>query len=114
MPCPTCNHRKDDGSLCGSVALHGKKFCYYHQRDHKRRQHVESVIRRADVLGPRLPPMKSLADAQMALHEVLNALAAKRIPLRRAATTLYALQQASESLASLARSWSSHATLFGS
>jgi hypothetical protein len=98
MSCPTCHHSKADGSLCGSPALRGKKFCYYHQRDQKRRQHVESVIRRADVLGPRLPTMKSLTDVQMALSEVFNALAAKRIPLQRASATLYALQQASVSL----------------
>jgi hypothetical protein len=96
MPYPTCNHRKDDGSLCGSVALHGKKFCYYHQRDQKRQKYAATVIRRADVLGPRLPPMKSLADVQMALTEVFNALLENRIPLDRAASTLYALQQATE------------------
>lgn len=28
MPYPTCNHLKNDGSRCGSVALHGKKFVY--------------------------------------------------------------------------------------
>jgi hypothetical protein len=32
MPCPICRHRKYDGVLCGSPALHGQKFCYFHPR----------------------------------------------------------------------------------
>jgi len=30
MPCQTCCHRKSDDVLCGSHALHGQKFCYFH------------------------------------------------------------------------------------
>ena len=79
MPFRTCDHRKIDGVPCGCPALRGKQLCYYHQRDHKRSQYAAGVIRRADVLGPRLPPMKSLADIQLALGEVLRALAANRV-----------------------------------
>ena len=94
----TCDHLKEDGVLCGSPALRGKKLCYFHQRDHKRAQYAAGVIRRADVLGPRLPPMKSLADIQWALGEVLSALAAHRVPLRRAGARLFDLQKAASSL----------------
>ena len=94
----TCDHQKEDGVLCGSPALRGKKLCYFHQRDHKRSQYAAGVIRRADVLGPRLPPMKSLADIQLALGEVLNALAARRVPLQRASARLFDLQKAASSL----------------
>ena len=38
--------------------------------------------------------MKSLADVQIALAEVFNALVAKRVPLRRASRILFDLQQA--------------------
>ena len=94
----TCDHLKPDGVPCGSPVLRGKQLCYYHQRDHKRRQYAAGVIRRADVLGPRLPPMKSLADIQLALGEVFNALAADRVPLQRASARLFDLQQAAVSL----------------
>ena len=47
----TCDHLMQDGDLCGSPALRGKKLCYFHQRDHKREQHAAGVIGRADVLG---------------------------------------------------------------
>ena len=93
MSCPTCSHRKADALPCGSPALPGKKLCYFHHRDHKRRAYAASVIRRADVLGPRLPRMKSLADVQLALYEVLNALAAHRVSYPRAARILFDLER---------------------
>jgi hypothetical protein len=98
MSYPTCDHLKADGVLCGSPALRDQKLCYYHQRDHKRQKHVASVMRRADVLGPRLPRMKSLTDVQVALAKVFNALAAKRIPLQRASRILFDLEQAAVTL----------------
>jgi hypothetical protein len=91
---PLCGHLKQDGVPCGSPALHGKKLCYFHHRDHKRTQYAASVIRRADVLGPKLPPMKSLVDILAALHEVRNAIINDRIPPRRAGVILFGLQQA--------------------
>ena len=94
MSCPTCGHRKADGILCGSPALRGKKLCYFHLREHKRSQHVADARRRADVLGPKLPPMKSFADILSALHEVMNAIASYRVSPQRAGIILFSLQQA--------------------
>ena len=94
MSVPLCGHLKQDGVPCGSPALRGKKLCYFHQRVHKRSQYAASVIRRADILGPKLPPMKSLADIQVALHEVMDAIIEDRIPPRRAGAVLFGLQQA--------------------
>jgi|SRR5271167_340343 len=93
-----CNFPKPDGTLCGSPALRGEKLCYYHQRDRKRSQYAAGAIRRADVLGPRLPPMKSLVDVQAALREDFNALAAHRVPLPRAGRILFDLEQAAVAL----------------
>jgi len=90
----TCNHPKEDGVPCGSPALRGKKLCYYHQRDHKRRHYAAGVLRRSDILGPRLPRMKSLTDVQAALYEVMQALVADRVSHRRAGRILFDLQQA--------------------
>ena len=93
-----CNHLKEDGILCGSPALRGRKLCYFHQRDYKRSQYAARVIRRADVLGPRLPPMKSIPQIQAALYEIVTALAAHRVPLQRASARLFDLQQAAVAL----------------
>ena len=94
MSLRTCDHLKEDGILCGSPALRGEKLCYFHQRDHKRSQYAAGAIRRADVLGPRLPRMKSIPQIQAAIYEILTALAANRVPLQRASARLFDLQQA--------------------
>ena len=89
-----CNFPKADGLPCGSPALHGKRLCYFHHRDQQRRQHAAAVLRRADVLGPRLPRMKSLDDIQVALSEVMYAMVDHRISTQRAGRILFDLQQA--------------------
>jgi hypothetical protein len=98
MSLRTCDHLKEDGVLCGSPALSGQKLCYFHQRDHKRSQYATGVIRRADVLGPRLPPMKSIPQIQSALYEIITALTAHRVPFQRAGARLFDLQQAAAAL----------------
>jgi hypothetical protein len=85
----TCDHLKEDGVLCGSPALRGKKLCYFHQRDHKRSQYAAGAIRRADVLGSRLPRIKSLADIQVALYEVMTAVVSNRVSHLRAGRILF-------------------------
>ena len=89
-----CNFPKPDGVPCGSPVLKHKKLCYFHHRDQKRLQYAASAIRRADVLGPRLPRMKTLADIQAALHDVMYAILDNSIPLRRSGRILFDLQQA--------------------
>jgi hypothetical protein len=89
-----CKHLKEDGMPCGSPALRGGRLCYYHNRDQQRLEFSGSAIRRADVLGPRLPHMKSLADVQSALYEVITALATDRVSTRRAGRILFDLEQA--------------------
>jgi hypothetical protein len=98
MSLRTCDHLKEDGILCGSPALRGQKLCYFHQRDHKRSQYAAGAIRRSDVLGPRLPPMKSIPQIQAALYEIVTALADRRVPLHRAGARLFDLQQAAVAL----------------
>ena len=98
MPCRTCKFTKPDGTPCGSPALLGKKFCYYHLRDRQRGQRIDTAVRQADVLGPKLPLMRSLRDVLAGLNEVVQALAQDRISHDHAARVLYDLQQASAAL----------------
>jgi len=90
----TCNHLKEDGAPCGSPALRRKKLCYFHQRDEKNRQYAAGVIRRTDVLGPRLPHMNSLAEIQQALTTVMQAILDKSVSTRRAGRILFDLERA--------------------
>ncbi len=95
MPCPTCSHRKADGILCGSPALHGKQFCYFHQRDLDRTQQRSRLRRRIESVQFHFPPLETLMDVQIALFDVMEALAANCIEPRRASALLFALQQTS-------------------
>ncbi len=94
----TCDHLKEDGVRCQSPALRGKKLCFYHHRDHQRKQYIERILRLNDPLRPNAPIPRTLLGLQATLYEVLTALAGKRIHTRRAGKLLFALQQASVSL----------------
>ena len=80
-----CTHIKVTGVRCGSPALRGEQFCYFHQRMHR---------------GVRTPPQARLhpialiedeESIQSALMEVINALMRNTIDLKRAALILRAL-----------------------
>jgi hypothetical protein len=85
-----CSHIKVNGVRCGSPALRGEVFCYFHQR----------LIR--GVRTPpksRLHPMAFLEDEesiQASLMEVINALVRNTIDFRRAQLILRALHIASK------------------
>jgi len=89
MPChpnvKTCTHIKVTGHPCGSPALSGERFCYFHQR----------MIR-----GVRTPPksrihpmalLESEEGIQVALMETVNAIVRNTIDLKRATLILRAL-----------------------
>lgn len=80
-----CTHIKVNGVQCGSPALRGEQFCYFHQR----------MIR-----GVKIPPQQRLhpvalvedsAAIQASLMEVINALCRNTIDFRRADPILKAL-----------------------
>jgi len=95
MSYPTCGHRRADGILCGSPALRGKQLCYFHQRDLDRSQQRARLRRRAESLRLHFPPLETMVEVQIALFEVMEALAADCIEPRRASALLFGLQQAS-------------------
>ena len=114
----TCNYPKPDGVPSGSPALRDEKLCYFHHRDHERSQYSANAIRRAGVLGPRLPRMDSLADIQSALHKVMNAkvmnaIIDHRVSYRRAAAFCLTWNKPQHLCASQVRQKISHATPYG-
>src|SRR5579872_4888167 len=81
----TCTHIKVNGLRCGSPALYGEQFCYFHQRMHR------GVRMPAQA---RLHPIALIEDEesiQAALMEVINALMRNTIDLKRATLILRAL-----------------------
>ena len=81
----TCTHIKVTGIRCGSPALKGEQFCYFHQNAHR------GVSRPKQ---SRLHPIALIEDEesiQYALMEVMNALMRNTIDLKRATLILRAL-----------------------
>jgi len=81
----TCSHIKVTGVRCGSPALQGEQFCYFHQNAHR-------TVRRPK--QSRLHPVALIEDEesiQYALMEVINALMRNTIDPKRAALILRAL-----------------------
>jgi len=80
-----CTHIKVTGVRCGSPALRGEQFCYFHQRM------VRGV---ATPPNARLHPIALIEDEaaiQASLMEVINALIRNTIDLKRAELILRAL-----------------------
>jgi hypothetical protein len=80
-----CTHIKVNGVRCGSPALRGEVFCYFHQR----------MIRGVRTPGKsRIHPIAIIEDEegiQASLMEIINALVRNTIDLRRAQLILRAL-----------------------
>ncbi|MGA2745970.1 MAG: hypothetical protein ABSE44_14835 [Candidatus Sulfotelmatobacter sp.] len=83
----TCTHIKVTGVRCGSPALRGEQFCYFHQR----------MLRTVTVPRSRLHPVAMLENEeaiQASIMEVVNALIRGTIELRRGELILRALNAA--------------------
>src|SRR5258708_19395378 len=80
-----CTHIKVTGIQCGSPALRGEQFCYFHQR----------MMRGVQMpTNARLHPIALVENEeaiQSSLMEVINALARNTIDFRRAELILKAL-----------------------
>ncbi|HYH01429.1 MAG TPA: hypothetical protein VD837_20045 [Terriglobales bacterium] len=85
MPFKTCTHVKADGLRCGSPALRGQSFCYFHHHspDHRPRTQHRMV---------NIPFPENAAAIQVGLHNVMLAIIDRRIDDRRASQLLWALQ----------------------
>ena len=92
MPAKICTHINVTGVRCGSPALHGARFCYYHQRVHR------GV---PEPRNSRLHPIAQLDSPeaiQASLMEVLNAIVRNDIDLKRAGLLIRGLHIASKNI----------------
>ena len=60
MSCPICTFRKPDGIRCGSPALYGHNYCYFHTRTYRDAAHGARARRRYSTRRFALPPPDSL------------------------------------------------------
>ena len=87
MPSNNCTHIKVTGVRCGSPALRGEQFCYFHQR----------MLRTINVPNSRVHHAALLEDEeaiQVSLMEVVNGLIRGTIELKRGELILRALNTA--------------------
>lgn len=94
-----CRHIKSDGLQCRAIALTDAHFCYFHQRlnrghDLYRSTMVgkKSLMERGHIIA--LPPLEDRVSIQLALSEVINALACNFIDIPRANALLHGLKLA--------------------
>src|SRR5450631_2276933 len=83
----SCTHIKVSGVRCGSPALRGEQFCYFHQRMLRTVRYPASRIRHAALL-------EDEESIQVALMETINALLLGTIEIKRAELILRALNTA--------------------
>jgi hypothetical protein len=98
MPYPTCNFIKYDDVLCGSPALRGKDYCYFHHRQIHDAAYGARARRRRYEVRFTLPALEDPWVIQDMLSQVAGALAANTIDYRRASAMLTALRMASAEL----------------
>ena len=94
----TCDHLKENGVYCDSPALRGRNYRYFHLNVRGRRLQAAKARRRGESGPIQLPVLDDMHAVQMALMEVLDALAQGRIDHNSAGLMLYALQTASANL----------------
>jgi len=88
MPNPKdCTHIKVTGVRCGSPALRGEQFCYFHQRMLRTVKGPDSRVHHAALL-------EDEESIQVSLMEVVNALLRGTIEVKRAELVLRALNTA--------------------
>jgi hypothetical protein len=94
-----CEHVKANGHFCGSPAMRGRNYCFFHIIDIGRRLRLE----RYESLGLRapsieLPLLEDAASIQLALMQVTEALLKGMLDRKTAGLVLYSLQTASSNL----------------
>ncbi|HUI83008.1 MAG TPA: hypothetical protein VL240_02225 [Candidatus Binatia bacterium] len=93
-----CQHVKENGTFCSSGALKGRKYCYFHSRLRARRLAMAQAQSQRKPWRLELPPLEDMHAVQMAIIQVVEALAARAVDERRAGLMLYGLQQAASNI----------------
>src|SRR4051812_46058020 len=95
MPSPNtalCQHLHSNGNRCGSPALRGEQFCYYHHPD---RRPARRSVSTPSAVAFDLPPIGEPEDIQIALCEIMKRLADGTLDVKRANVLLECVDRAS-------------------
>ena len=91
VSCPTCHHLRPTGNRCGSPALRGEQFCYYH---HPTRRRPRAAGRRPRPPVFHLPTLVDRASIQRALAKVVSRIISGRLDRATARLIVFGLQTA--------------------
>ena len=91
--CPTCHHLQPTGKTCGSPALRGEQFCFFHHPT--RRPPARTAPSPTSFYVPAIVDPETL---QIALSEVIRRLADNTLDTKRASLLLMTLQMAKANL----------------
>jgi hypothetical protein len=83
-----CRHIKTNGLRCGSPALRGHQFCYYHSKTHS----IGTEPAHARFLPLQLPAPEDPAAIQLSVALINNAILTGRIDLKKATTLFMGLR----------------------
>ena len=95
-----CEQRKTNGDPCQSPALHGKRFCHFHEIMGPPPINIEN----ADTIPSDhvyLPQLEDAASIQSAISEVCEMMLHRRIEPKEASALFYGMQVASTNMAFL-------------
>ena len=94
-----CEHVKTNGHFCGSPAMRGRNYCFFHIIDIGRRLRLQRYFN-LGLQAPaiELPLLEDAASIQLALMQVTDALLKGTLEPKVAGLVLYSLQTASSNL----------------
>jgi hypothetical protein len=95
-----CLYIKTNGEACGSHALRGRCYCFYHHESAKRDRR-RARFQNANMIDIELLPCEDPESVQVNISEIAYALLDHRIDQRTAATLLYSMQLAISNLRNL-------------
>ncbi len=99
-----CEHVKANGQFCGSPAMRGRNYCFFHLNYLGQRLRVERYASLGLGCPPlELPLLEDAASIQLALMQVTEALLRGTLDAKRGGLVLYALQTASSNLRHMAK-----------
>lgn len=106
MSVPICEHIKAGGQRCGSPAMNGQPYCYYHTGARACLPKVRAMFHERSPHLPAAPPMpefpipflEDAASIQIGYMQALYGITSHRIELREAKLVLSALRGATENL----------------
>ena len=93
---PRCTHIKTNGTQCGSPALRGRRFCFFHRN--WQGQRIALNAQPAAPLDFTMPVLEDADSVQVALMQVMRLILSGQLDPKTAGLLLYALQTASLNL----------------